>query len=933
MKLPNHTVLCRELEKDKMYRSIYLFFLLAGVLLKAQSSGVIYGNITDDTGFPVMADIFIDGTIYSTYTDENGSYLLEVEEGTYPLVVSSFGYEEVISEISISQGERIEFSIVLKSENTMQLSEAVVIGQTNKETETALLNEQKKSVTITENIGAKELERKGVSDIATAVTKVSGISRQEGSNVVYVRGLGDRYNSTTMNGLPIPSNDPEYKNMDLSILSTDIVGFIGIDKVYSGTFFGDFAGGNVNIVPKKQTGKGFFSFGMTARGNSNALKDENFKLQSGINWMGFDKAKNPLTLSSFAFENSLNPKNSGSLGSGFSFSGGESFRTGETGKIGLFATAGFDSDYTSIEEGFLRSGVSVEGDAKGKDFEQYDAYTYTTSTTGLLNLFYQTNRRNLISFNSLFVNSSSQKLEEGSGYMRDNANEGGMLRRGTFVQNTLWVNQLLGEHKFGERTELNWAVGYNSITSDMPDRFQNIVEWKSELNHYVVAGSSASLNHRYFQVLDENEIAGNMVFNYKFAKNPDLGYKGKLTVGYNGRFKNREFEAMQYNLRPASNQSYADFNNMDGFFNQASFEAGLFEIRTFSGATSIEPQFYNGEQNIHGGFLNLEYKLSPKFTAVIGLRGEYVSQLVEWNTSLDPAGNENELEEFQFLPSLNLKYELTEKQNLRFAASKTYTLPQFKERALFMYEDLGETVYGWPTTYASTDYNADLKWELFPGAGELISVAAFGKYIENPINKFTVTSSTYDVSYANTGDWGYAVGGELELRKSLFRTHTNNPVQLTAGANISYIHTHQELNNEKVFNETLLSNGKRMNADFTNTEDAFQGASDLLLNGDLTFIKDWERGGNLMATIAYNHFSDRIYALGSEGKGNIVEKGFGTLDFILRTKVSENIGINFNARNLLNPDIDRVQENADRDITVLHYKKGMNFSLGINYQF
>ncbi len=902
------------------------------MLLKAQLTGTIYGTITDEAGIPVTADVFIEGTIHAVYSDENGFYEMEVDPGIYPVVVPAFGYDEALFEVTVNPSARIEISALLKETST-QLGEALVIVQVNKETEAALLNEQKRSVIMTENIGAQELQRKGVSDVASAVTKVSGISKQEGSSVVYVRGLGDRYNSTTLNGLPIPSNDPEFKNIDLALLSTDVVGYIGIDKVYSGTFFGDFAGGNVNIVSKKQTGKGFLSIGMTARGNSNALQDEDFKLQRGINWLGFDRAANPMTLHSFDFENNLNPKKSGSMGSGFSIAGGETFKLGESGRFGLFATAGFDNDYTGIEDGVLKSGVSVEGDAKGKDFEFYESYTYTTNTTGYLNLFYQVNRKNLISFNSLLVNSSNQKLEEGRGYMRDNANEGGLLRRGTFVKNTLWVNQLLGEHKFGERTEMNWAIGYNSIQSNMPDRFQNIVEWKSNLNHYVVAGSSASLNHRYFQVLDENEMVGNIALSYKFVHGEDSGYRGKLTFGYNGRFKNREFEAMQYNLRPASNQAYADFNNMDGFFNQANFAAGLFEIRTFSGADKLDPQFYNGEQNIHGGFANIEYKLSPKLTAVIGLRAESLNQLVEWNTSLDPAGSDNEMEEFQFLPSLNLKYELNEKQNLRFAASKTYTLPQFKERALFMYEDLGETVYGWPTTYASTDYNADLKWELFPGRGQLISLAAFGKYIENPINKFTVASSTYDVSYANTGDWGYVFGGELELRKSIFTLDSNNPVQLTAGANLSYIHTNQELNNEKVFQETLLSNGKRMNADFTRTEDAFQGASDLLLNGDLTFTKDWERGGALMATIAYNYFSDRIYALGSEGKGNIVEKGLGSLDFILRTKVTRHIGINFNARNLLNPEFKRVQENLDQDITVLNYKKGMNFSINVNYQF
>lgn len=917
-----------------MKQGFFIALLCLSSFLWGQTSAKIYGTVNDSNGFGLSnADILINGGAINTFTDDDGKFEIPLEAGMYELVIAAYGYQDFVQNIQLKEGEILEINSQLKSleEETTQLSEAVIVGQVSKEGEASLLNIQKNSVTIQENIGIKELERKGVSDVASAVTKVSGISKQEGSSVIYVRGLGDRYNSTTMNGLPIPSNDPEYKNIDLSIFSTDILSYVNIDKVYNGNYFGDFAGGNVNIMTKQHSGKGFFKLGMTSRVNSNAISDNNFQLQSGINWLGFDKAKNPKSLTQYGFENGLNPKKSGALGSGFSITTGDRFNVGEKGKFSFYLTASHDNDFTSYEDGFLKSGVNAQGVVQGKDLTDYQVYQYSTNTTGFLNLSHQFNSKQKLSFNSLLVNSSTQKLEEGSGYMRDNANEGGLLRRGSFVQNLVWINQLLGEHALSDRMNLNWAVGYNTVQSDMPDRFQNMVEWKSAQNQYVIANSSVSLNHRYFQTLNEDEFVGNLAMDWKFAESDD-SYKGKLTIGYNGRIKNRDFEAMQYNLSPVGGLVYADFQNMDGFFNPQNYEAGLFNMTTFSGK-SLDPQFYTGEQSIHGGFANIEYQLSPKFFAVIGLRGEFVQQTVAWNTSLDPMGDENEMEEFQFLPSLNLKYEINSKQNLRFATSKTYTLPQFKERALFMYEDLGETVYGWPTTYASTDYNADLKWEIFPNTGEVFSVTAFGKYIENPINKFTVASSTNDVSYANTGDWGYVFGGELEIRKSLFKSASINPVQFTVGANLSYAHTNQELNNEKVFEETKLSNGSRMNANFTNSEDQFQGASEWLVNADVSFVKDWERGGNVMMTLAYNYFSDRIYALGTDGRGNIVEKGLGTLDFIIRTKLNQNLGFNLQAKNLLNPSYERFQENNSETISVLNYKRGMNFSFSINYQF
>lgn len=923
-----------------MYKTIsVLLLLIVFSSLKAQSVGVIYGNVKDESGFPAnTADVFIDGTIYSAFTDENGNYEMEVEPGTYDVIITSIGYEENIQSLTVNAGERIEYSTILKAsaEATTQLGEAVVVGQTNKETESALLNEQKKAVLITESIGAKELERKGVSDVATAVTKVSGISRQEGSNVVYVRGLGDRYNSTTMNGLPIPSNDPEYKNIDLSIFPTDVVEYVGIDKVYSGTFFGDFAGGNVNINTRSQTGEEFFKVGMTSRINSNAFNNDKFRLQDGPDFSGFKlNDRRPNSIAAYDFDNSLNPQRSSTLGSGMLLSGGTRFDIGRQGKFGIFALAAFDNDYKSIDEGFVKA-VNTQGVAK-KDFHTYNKYEYSTNSTGLLGLNYKINSNNSLKFNSLFINSSNEKQEEYFGYMVDVAENGkGFIRRGTFVRNQLWINQLLGTHRLNDRWQFNWAAGYNTIASDMPDRIQNTFV-DNGFGYVLGSHNSVSSNNRYFQTLDENEFAGNVSIDYKFAKDSEDKYRAKITVGYNGRLKKRELRAYQFNFKatPAYTSLIIDTDNPDSFFNQSNFSSGYFTMSTFSGenASNLEPaaQLYNGKQDIHGGFMNIEYKFSPKLTAVLGLRGEYVYQWIEWYTNL--SDGENELDQIEFLPSLNLKYELTGKQNLRFGVSKTYTLPQFKERALFQYEEPEETTGGWASTYPSTDYNADLKWEWFPGQGELISLTGFGKYIENPINKLFVASAGNDLAYANTGDWAYVFGGELEVRKSIIKTGILNPVQLTAGLNVSYLHSNQELNSEKIYEETLLQNGSRLNANFTHDEAPLQGASDLLVNGDLTFAKEWEKGGNIMATVAYNYFSDRVYAIGTEGRGNVLEKGFGTLDFILRTKLNKNIGINFNAQNLLDPDVDRVQENATEDIIVRHYKKGRNFSVSINYEF
>ena len=900
----------------------------------SQNKGTISGILTDkDSNNQALpfANVLIKGTKTGVNTDLDGKYSIAVTPGNYILQFSFVGYESLEVPVTVKADEKVTINRALGS-GSYKLEDVVIkAAAPNRQKETALLLEQKNAVEIKQTIGAQELSRKGVSDVATAVTKTTGITKQEGSGNIFVRGLGDRYNSTTMNGLPIPSNDPEKKNINLDIFSTDILEYVSIDKVYNSKLYGDFAGGNVDIVSKDYKGNGYLKFEIGSKINTNAISKDAFSLQKGISNFGFNSSSipsNPLTQYNYS---SLQLETKSPIGSNFGISGGKSFNVGSEGKLNLFATASFGNDYASRNEGSAKGSVNGSG-VVNKNFEDYSLVSYNTNFTGMLNLGYKINNRNKINFNSVFINTSSLSKEEYTGYIVDIANDGnGLIRRNKFEKNSLWINQLLGEHTFNERSKFNWGASYNTIQGDMPDRNQNI--FRNEPTGYVLSSISAPDNHRYFQKLMENEVAANLSFDYKFSKTGEGEYKGKLTAGYNGRFKTRDFEATQFNFKANQgfNNTIVDPNSLDSFYNQQNLSNGYFEITTFRGnyqvPNALKPQTYNGEQYINGGFLNTEYKFN-KLTTVVGLRGEYVFQKVKWNTQLDPTGGNDELDKLAFLPSLTMKYELTEKQNLRFGFSKTYTLPQFKERALFVYEDVTEVKVGNPNLYASDNYNFDLKWEMFPKSEELISLTAFGKYIQNPINEVTIASSTNDISFINTGDYGYVAGAEVEYRKLLFNFDDSNSKKLSAGINASYLYSNQDLNTEKVIKETDY------NVVFTNTKSSFTGASDLLLNADISFFNEWnDKGSNLNTTLAYTYFSDRLYAIGTNDRGDLVDKAFGSLDFIAKSKLNKKIGIDFVLKNLLDPRIDRVQANSSGDVNVLSYKKGLNFSLNLNYQF
>lgn len=913
-----------------MKNVLFFIWLLTTSLVVAQNTTSIRGTITDkEMGNEPLpfANVQIKGMSKGATTDMEGNYSIEgVAPGTYTVIFSFIGYKTVeVSNVVVVAGKDAQVNIALGADN-VALDEVVITTTVKKESQEALLVEQRKALEIKQSIGAQELSQKGVSDVATAVTKTTGISKQEGTGTIYVRGLGDRYNSSSMNGLPLPSNDPQRKNIDLDIFTTDIVEYISIDKVYNSKMYGDFAGGNVDIVSKDYNGNGFLALGVKSSVNSNAIGEDNFYLQSGYNASGFNKVEIPSNaLSGFNFKNKLNADTTIPLAGSLALTGGKSFSVGENSRLSFFATASFGNEYG------YQSGVNRSAQAQGEFIKNFrkESYDYSTNTTGMFNVGYRINEKNKLSYNLLYVNSSNQQKDEYKGYIRDIAeDDNGIIQRSTYVQNTLFVNQLLGEHTYNERIKLDWGASYNTIVSNMPDRIQNTMRYDFNQSGYVLATNATTDNHRYYQDLDESEIAANVTLGYRIGKTSDEEYKGRLVLGYNARIKNREFEATQFNFRVALDQrnTLVSPDNLDAFFNQNNYNAGAFAIETFRGganvAGALDPQVYSGDQEIFGGYLNLEYQLTNKLSGVLGMRGEQIYQKVSWRTQLDDVGSKNDFDKTAILPNLTLKYELNEKQNLRLAASKTYTLPQFKERARFVYEDVTEVIVGNPYLYPSDDYNLDLKWELFPNRGEIVSFTGFGKYIQNPINEITLASSTNDIAYVNTGDMGYAVGAEVEVRKNLWNLEEDGKEsRITAGLNAAYMHTQQDLDANKVRIETKGS----YNVNFSNTEDGFTGASDLLLNADVTFYKRWSENRDVMMVLAYNHFSDRIRALGTETKGNIVDKGVGALDFILKSKLSSRTSIGISAKNILNPAVERTQQNPGNEILVGIFQKGDKF--------
>ena len=805
------------------------------------------------------------------------------------------------------------------------LETVTIQAKAKRNTETTHIALQRKSVEVMERVSSAQLAKQGVGNAAAAVVKATGTVKQEGSNTIAVRGLLDRYNTTSLNGLPIPAEDPENKNIDLSLLKTDMVDFIALEKVYAPRLAGDFGGANIDIVSRQPQGKPFYDLSLGSSVNAQIFDAGTFYLQHGPSFAGFATPKlpdNPLTAYNFKnswnFKNAFAPNNFTPINSELNLSAGKSFNI-NSGRLSTYFYAGFGNDYS------YRHGR--EGSFGSQQiFNDFDSkkYSYATNTTAMVNIFYRINPAHQIKILSNYIHSSDQSVRLLQGYMRDVAEDyNAYVRRADFKTTHLFINQIGGDHRLSDKFNLNWIVGYNKLDSRRPERMTNQLIRNSAGQYEVRRDGGAS--NRYWDALNDNEFAGNINFDYKVSD------AVKISFGYQNRDKQRSFESRQIDFKWLNRKGRAvvnDPNDIDQIFNAQNYALKLFSLSSnFSGPNGeLRPITFDGDRRVNAGYINFDYKISPEFIVQAGLRFENIRQNIDWDTNFDtPAIPDKKLSsDYQkFLPALNAKYSVSEKQNLRLAASRTYTLPQLKEMAPFLYTDISEQTVGNPMLKPSDNYNLDLKWEVFPKASELMSITAFGKAIKNPIAKTYINSSDPYFSYLNVGDNARVFGVEAEFRKDLYRSGN---AKFYAFANATWMNTQSDLSNEKVQAETT-----GLSVNFDVEKDKLQGAADFTANANLGWNHKLRGSNDMDLVISYSYVGEYLYSISTNTIGNIVQKPVNMLDATLRFNLDK-VNISVKARNLINPEITRVQQNVNHNITG-QYRNGREFGLSLGYRF
>ena len=854
----------------------------------------------------IGATVQVVGSNVAAVTDIDGNFQLSgLKDGIYDIEIKYIGYKTAVKrQVKIEDNKITTLDFEMESDNR-QLAAVEVVAKANRESENVTMMEQKRSIIAVQTIGAQELSRKGISDAQAAVAKISGISKQEGVKNVFVRGLGDRYNITTLNRFPIPSEDPEYKNIALDFFSTDIIQSIDVNKAFYSNTPADAAGADINITSKELTGDGKLNISVSGGLNTQTVSSDFMRLD-GVNAFGFaDKAQPGGNLDSYRFNNSLDPsKQDLQVNQSYAASGGKRFRLGDNA-LSFYLVASHNKNFTHYEEEVRNSTTSgtLSQDMQG-DISQVE-----TSQIAMANLEYTHNRKHRIGYNFMMVHASRESVGDYLGmdadYQSSDTYEGFMRRQQT-NDNLLFVNQLISKWQIGKQLDLNAGLSYNKINGNEPDRrINNLV--KTSQGYVPMKGTG--IQQRYFSELDEKDFNARASLTYKLKD----GFDGNsnVQVGYMGRFIDDGFEAVEYDMSVVRQNEF-DINDIrfDDYYNQDNLAAGVFRLDR-----NIDE--YSVKKNIHSAYAEATYQFTPGFTANLGLKYDNVNLKVDYNVNRGGSRGEQEIDKSYFLPSLNLRYNLTDKHALRLAASKTYTLPQAKEISPFRYVSVSFNSQGNPDLRPSDNYNLDIKWDWYLSPSELLSVTGFYKYIKNPISRIEIASAGGFLSYENISDHATAAGVEMELKKHLFSNALENDglSRLTLGVNGAYTYTCA-----KVPLATDPSGSQ------------LEGAAPWLLNADLTYL--YRKGSNsFTGALVFNYFSDRIYTIGTEGYQDIIENGIPTLDFVASAQLGKHFSLNLKARNLLNAahQLTREGNATGEDVILSKYKKGVDLSIGVSY--
>ena len=957
---------------------VVLMSLIAVVNAMAASSRITGKVIDQKTGVPVIgATISVDSTELGAACDLDGLYLIDaVPVGVYAITVSAIGYATTqVSGVTVSAGAPMTLDVTIAQEAAV-MEGIVVEARSLKNNEGALLSQRQRAVSVSDAISAETIGRTGGGSAASALTRVTGVS-VVGGKYVAVRGLMDRYTNTQLNGVLLPSADPDRQAVNLDLLPASFVDNIVVQKSFTPDKPGNFTGGSVNIGTRDYPDMRTISFSSSTAYNTQASFNDRFLTYQGgsRDWLAFDDGgrnipalardngvptdlrtvenQRLLDKVSRSYNSTMAPViGQAPVNQSYSLSYGDLLSISDR-PLGVTLGATYNRQAEYFENGEVGA-WSLQNTRVGV-YELTPDYFLSqvkgvdeVSWGGMGDVSYRLSSRSKLGANFLYTRDAASSASYLVGVVpRDLEADGTRLfesRTLRYTERDIMSGQFRGESMLGKDTRLDWRISAANATQADPDLryFANTKSYLRDEETGAILDSFFDVNvnlydaptRLYRDMLEQSrEIQQNISAPLRFGHQT-----GKLRLGWSFQRKTRHMRESRYTYSQGSSplgQLGAYDGDATRFFSEGSgivdsfyvggqwrYQFGQYITGGFDHTNS-----YDGYNEILASYAMAELPVLAKLNLVGGARFEKTVMDVRSLNKNIPGQGHGYIGEKDILPSAALIYRIGESVNLRGSYGRTLARPTFREFASYAsYEFInGQILLGNPNLKRTLVDNYDLRWEWFMRPGEIAAVSGFYKNFSNPIEKANV--GIYDdVAYVNVNK-ATLYGVEFELRSRLDRLGASL-TNLRLGANVTFIHSEVRIPEDDLRRRRQFI----PNAPATRP---LQGQSPYIVNVDLSY--DNTVSGTTV-TALYNVFGERIDQIGDVHE-DVVELPRHQVDLIGSQKLLGSLFIKGGVRNTLNEGVRKVIQHTvtatgeTQEGVREAYTIGRTFNLGLSYSF
>lgn len=962
---------------QKYWTIITLIFFTT--LLSAQT-GRISGTIVDSkTGETLPgATIMVEGTSRGGMADFDGKFAINsVPVGKVTVVISYISYTtKKIADVNVTAGDPVDLTIQLDPSDSKTFTEIEVVTTVNKETNTAAVLLQKNSGAVADVISAQSIKISVDRTTSDVLKRVSGVTIQDDKFVI-VRGLNERYNASYLNESPLPSTESDKKAFAFDLFPSNMLDNIVVLKTATPDMPSEFAGGIVKVNTKSIPEKNFVSFSTGVGYNTITTGKQKTVYDGGkLDKFGFDDGSRDMPSEIPAlkdkaswisnpdqakmagyFDNDwgykqskFNPNLSAQLAAGYNF------KRKEKDFLGVIFSLGYNS--TQNRYSLLRreyDGLNIAGTSSvivQKEREYVNTVNQTQTSTGsLLNFALKLNENNSISLKNLFTATADNRFisSVGSNVLTEQVLTINRVNSRFFSANQIYSSQLNSEHFLPKsKIKIAFNAGLSNVKRTVPNmrftsynKFDQLVEhdsgvnpldtvYKAEIN---VSTGPAYSGYRIFSRLTEDIKSSKIDISRLFKINSNVKIEGKVGGFYQDR--RRQFTIRQFGLQPYETPTIQRDYDLpylpeDQIFAPQNMGVAPSGLGGFKLVEITRPDDnYMASSQLAAAYGMAEVKYKEKIRLLGGLRYEsYHQNITSDFITFDSVFVDNTVNDI--LPSVNLIYNINEKLGLRLAYYKTLNRPEFRELALTNWYD-PETrlsISGNPLLKRCYIQNYDVRFEVFPGRGQLFTTSGFYKYFNNPIERYMFVTSESQIVYQNA-NFGTIYGAEMEYRVNMGAILKKDSVKF--------------LNNLTLFANLSLMKSQ-VNVDGIN--DAvpdtrqMQGQAPYLVNAGLSYL---DNVNDFSASIMVNRVGQKIYLVGNDILPNRWENARTVLDFVAtKTFFKKRFEVRLNIKDILHPDwvvyykgSDRKKNAYDKDVDYINFKRnyGTSYTFILSYKF